>query len=118
MRYIKLMPDYQCFPLWDMTPGEYGDLDPKMLPITELLKSQIMDWARVCDGALDMEDSANSGFTTTGAKDAFELEGMRLADQRREELGPEFLGVPFVILFRKDKVGNITVYAHPGKARP
>ena len=49
MKTIKLMPDYQCYPLWDMTPGEYGDLDPMTLPIPELLQSQLMDWARVLD---------------------------------------------------------------------
>jgi hypothetical protein len=91
MKTIKLMPDYQCCPLWDMTPGEYGDIDPMTLPIPELLQSQLMDWARVYDETLDMEDPVNSGFVTADAKDAFEAEGMRLADRLREELGPEFI---------------------------
>jgi len=28
MKMIKLMPDYQCHPLWNVSPGEYGDIDP------------------------------------------------------------------------------------------
>jgi hypothetical protein len=91
MKTIKLMPDYQCCPLWDMTPGEYGDIDPMTLPIPELLQSQLMDWARVYDETLNMEDPANSGFMNADAKDAFEAEGVRLADRLREELGPEFV---------------------------
>ncbi len=91
MKTIKLMPDYECCPLWDMTPGEYGDIDPMTLPIPELLQSQLMDWARVYDETLNMENPANSGFITVDAKDAFEAEGMRLADRLRSELGPEFI---------------------------
>lgn len=90
MKPIKLMPDYQCFPLWDMTPGAYGDLDPKALPISELLQGQLMDWARAYDETLNLEDPVNSGFVTVDAKNAFEAEGMRLADRLREELGSQF----------------------------
>lgn len=91
MKSIRLMPDYQCFPLWNMMPGEYGDFDPRVLPIPKLLQRQIMDWARVYDETLNMEDPVASGFTTVEAKDTFEAEGLRLADRLREELGPEFL---------------------------
>lgn len=90
MNFIKLMPDYQCFPLWDMTPGAYGDLDPKILPISEALQMQLMDWAQVYDTTLNLDDPMNSGFKTVDAKHAFEAEGMRLADRLRKELGAEF----------------------------
>jgi hypothetical protein len=33
LRKIKLMPDYQCFPLWDME--EPDNLDPKDLPLNK-----------------------------------------------------------------------------------
>lgn len=90
MKFVKLMPDYQCFPLWDMTPGAYGDLDPKNLPISETLQAQLMNWARAYDETLNLDDPMKSGFKTVVAKDAFEAEGMRLADRLRKELGAEF----------------------------
>ena len=90
MKHIKLMPDYQCFPLWDLTPDAYGDLDPKALPISELLQGQLMDWARTYDQTLNWQDPARSGFVTVEAKNSFEAEGLRLANQLREELGAEY----------------------------
>lgn len=33
LRKIKLMPDYQCFPLWDME--EPDNLDPRDLPLNK-----------------------------------------------------------------------------------
>ena len=91
MRIIKLMPDYQCFPIWDMTSAAYGDLDPKALPISELLQGRLMSWAQAYDGTLNLKDPSNSGFLTEDAKDAFEAEGVRLANRLREELGPQFV---------------------------
>lgn len=90
MKYIKLMPDYQCFPIWDMTPGAYGDLDPKILPISEALQTQIMNWARLYEETLNLDNPMNSGFKTSDAKNAFEMEGMRLAERLQKELGAQF----------------------------
>jgi len=38
VRIIKLMADYQCFPLWEASPGKVGNVDPNTLPISEGLK--------------------------------------------------------------------------------
>jgi hypothetical protein len=46
MKNIKLMADYQCHPLWNMSPGEYGDINPDDLPISQELKDQLNAWAR------------------------------------------------------------------------
>lgn len=91
MRKIKLMADYQCHPLWDMSPGVYGDIDPNALPISNELRRRLADWARAFDETLDMLDPASSGFKCVEAEAAFKRQGIQLAEQLQNELGPEFL---------------------------
>jgi hypothetical protein len=91
MKKIKVMADYQCHPLWDMSPGMYGDVDPNALPISSELKEQLADWARMFDETLNMADPVSSGFASTEADAAFQAQGIRLAERLRNELGPEFL---------------------------
>ena len=90
MRLLKLMADYQCYPLWGASPGEVGDIDPNSLPLSISLRDQLMDWADVYDKTLNWEDPATSGFASVDAADEFKAQGMRLVDRLREELGPEF----------------------------
>ena len=91
MRKIKVMADYQCHPLWDMSPGAYGDIDPNALPISDQLKQRLADWARAFDETLNMADPASSGFKSIEAEAAFKERGIQLAEQLQNELGPEFL---------------------------
>ncbi|QYD68217.1 hypothetical protein KZJ38_18380 [Paraburkholderia edwinii] len=90
MKKIKLMADYQCHPLWDMSPGSYGDIDPGTLPISAELRQMLTDWAREFDETLDMADPAKSGFKSEAAEAAFKARGTQLADQLQDELGPDF----------------------------
>jgi hypothetical protein len=91
MRKIKVMADYQCHPLWDASPGMYGDIDPSTLPISTQLKQNFSDWARVFDETLDMSDPASSGFKNSVEEAAFKARGVQLAEQLQNELGADFL---------------------------
>jgi hypothetical protein len=91
MRTLKLMADYQCYPLWEASPGEVGNIDPNSLPLSTSLREQLMAWADVYDSTLNWEDPALSGFASGDAVDEFKTQGMRLADQLREELGRKFV---------------------------
>lgn len=91
MRKIKVMADYQCHPLWDMSPGMYGDVDPNTLPISMELKRQFADWAQMFDETLDMSDPASSGFKSAESKTDFKAKGSELAEQLQKELGVDFL---------------------------
>jgi hypothetical protein len=91
MRTLKLMADYQCYPLWEASPGEVGNIDPNSLPLSTSLQAQLLDWADVYDKTLNWEDPATSGFACVDAVDEFKAQGMRLADRLRAELGPEFV---------------------------
>lgn len=55
MKSIRLMADYQCLPLWNMSPGEYSDMDPDDHLISQDLKDQLNAWARVFDATLNMD---------------------------------------------------------------
>jgi hypothetical protein len=91
VRKLKVMADSQCHPLWDMSPGMYGDVDPNKLPISAELKQEFADWARAFDETLDPSDPARSGFRSTGAEAAFKAKGVQLAEQLQNELGTDFL---------------------------
>lgn len=90
MKYIKLMADYQCHPLWNMTPDEYGDIDPCELPISEELQLRLSKWASIYNETLDVDYPPNSGFKSEDLERQFKLEGERLAENLRCELGPDY----------------------------
>jgi hypothetical protein len=88
MKSIKLMADYQCHPLWDMSPGQYGDINPDDLPVSQGLKDRLSAWARAFDATLNMDYPPDSGFESEDAEAEFKREGYRLAEQLKDELGP------------------------------
>jgi len=65
---IKLMADYECYPLWWASYDKAGDIDPK----------------------LNWEDPNSSGFPSLEAKAAFEAEGISLWKQLQKELAPNY----------------------------
>ena len=85
-RYIKLMADYYSFPLWEASPGEYGDIDPKSLPISAALRRDLLKWSNMYTATLDMDDPASAGFKSAAEKRTFL--GLRdvLATRLRQEL--------------------------------
>jgi hypothetical protein len=91
MKHIKLMADYQCHPLWNMSPDKYGDIDPRQLPISEKLQLRLSSWAAVYDETLNLDDPRISGFVSENAERAFKSEGARLVELLRHELGPNYL---------------------------
>jgi hypothetical protein len=90
MRVIKLMADYQCFPLWEASPGKVGNIDPSSLPISEELGGDLLKWADLYDATLNTDDPIRSGFKTAAERLEFAKIGTRLCQRLREELGPEF----------------------------
>lgn len=87
MRTIKLMADYQCFPLWEASPGEVGEINPSELPISPALQKKLFTWASTFDATLSMDDPLCSGFASEEAAEQFRKGGMFLANQLQSELG-------------------------------
>jgi hypothetical protein len=91
MRVIKLMADYQCFPLWEASPGVVGNIDPQGLPISLLLKQRLIAWATKFDATLNMDDPASSSFDSEQVVSEFQQEGNVLAQCLQEELGANYV---------------------------
>lgn len=91
MKTIKLMADYECHPLWHVSPDEFGDIDPEELPVSPSLKSGLREWARLYDATLNMDAPQDCGFDSEALEAAFRAEGYRLAEQLRIELGPDYV---------------------------
>ncbi|MFJ5159785.1 hypothetical protein ACIP6T_11490 [Pantoea sp. NPDC088449] len=90
MKEIKLMADYQCHPLWDISPENYGDISPEELPISSKLKDRLREWAERYDAILNINDPVSSGFKSEEEKKQFIDDGYKLAHHLQEELGDKY----------------------------
>lgn len=89
-RNIKLMADYECFPLWERLEGSTCNVDPADLPITLELQGALDLWAERYDNTLDRDDPRNSGFQSLEAESVFRTEGEALLEKLRVELGQDY----------------------------
>ena len=89
---LKLMPDYDCFPLWwvEHPHGLVGDVDPAFLPLAPATRKRLLAWARVFDESLDRDDPAQSPPEPPEALAAFASEGLALLKLLRAELAQEY----------------------------
>jgi hypothetical protein len=85
MTTIKVMADYECWPLWK---GE--NLDPDSLPISAYLREQLAAWAERYDETLLDEYPPDSGFSSESEAEKFVDDGRELAQMLALELGNEF----------------------------
>jgi hypothetical protein len=109
MRRIKLMPDYDCWPLWE-TGEDVGNIDPASLPISERLQERLEAWARRYDETLNRENPATSGFASSEVESSFEKEGVALCAALMAELGEGsevvYFSQAIQRLLREDEIGN------------
>jgi hypothetical protein len=88
-KLLKLMTDYECFPLWKVG-GEIGNVDPDDLPLANELKAALRAWASAYDNTLNQEYPPDSGFASPAEEEAFEAEGRRLWNELQAQLSPEY----------------------------
>jgi hypothetical protein len=87
---IKLMADYDCWPLWWAGDRAPGNLDPATLPLGPATLVRLDRWAAAFDAGLDRADPAASPAPSPAAVAAFEREGVALWRRLRAELGPAY----------------------------
>jgi hypothetical protein len=89
---IKLMPDYECSPLWwDGEPGRFGDnIDPTDIGLDDSLKADLYAWAERYDATLDQDYPPDSCFATKEDLAKFVANGEALAARVRVALGPDW----------------------------
>jgi hypothetical protein len=85
---IKLMPDYECSPIWDVEKG--GEIMPGELPLSDELIERLRKWAEKYDQTLDREDPKSSGFASREEEEKFETEGRELWEGVTRELGNDY----------------------------
>jgi hypothetical protein len=61
VRKIKVMADYDCWPLWETSPG-IENVDPETLPISRELARDLAAWQAKYDATMVRDDPASSGF--------------------------------------------------------
>jgi hypothetical protein len=89
-RLLKLMTDYDAFPLWELFEDGVRNVSPDELPLSGELRAALVSWAAAYDGTLDPDDPALSGFASPAEEDAFEAEGRRLCQELQAQLGPAY----------------------------
>jgi hypothetical protein len=90
MKKIKLMADYHCYPIWDMQPNSYGDIDPRDLPISQELTEDLLAWAISFDLTLNSTDPLSSGFKSAEEASNFKSVGHQLCERLKNELGADY----------------------------
>ena len=88
-RAIRLMTDYYAHPLWEASPGTWGNIDPETLPLSTRLKQDLKTWAEMYDATLDSDDPSNSGFNSVAEGQAFEALRGNLIERLHKELPKE-----------------------------
>lgn len=85
MESVRLMADYQSFPIW--IGGDNSD--PRDLGLSPSLTSGLLAWSARYDATLDLDDPTKSGFDSTEDHEEFVLVGASLASRLANELGRE-----------------------------
>lgn len=86
MSAIKLMPDYDCYPLWYYESDDVGVINPEELGLPEQLVKDLLAWADAFDDTLNRSDPIKSGFATQAAHEDFVKQGLALAQQLKQVL--------------------------------
>lgn len=78
MRRFKLMADYEAWPIWETSGGQYCNVDPAVLGLSDALVKRIEDWADTYSATHNQADPSQSGFDTPDAQSRFEHEGLAI----------------------------------------
>lgn len=92
---VKVMADYECWPLWDMGFSGPRNLNPESLPISIPLRNGLLMWAERYDRTLDRTNPTCSGFSSRTEREQFVADGLVLAERLAKELGPSWSVVYF-----------------------
>ena len=87
---IKLMPEYECFPLWGYIDNELNNIDPDGLKISRKLNSDLSHWANKYESTYLKENPVDSGFLNSSEEKEFIKEGYVLRDRLQFELGSNY----------------------------
>lgn len=87
---IKLMADYQSWPLWWSGDHDPGNIDPALLPISPEVQARLQAWADTFDSFMDWDNPSSSDEPSPDQFVSFEQEGFKLWCELRKQLAPEY----------------------------
>lgn len=87
---IKLMPEYECYPIWIENEGIFDNIDPEELPISLELANRITEWSDKYESTYNKEDPRESGFLNNVDKNNFIKEGEELKKLLIRELNHDY----------------------------
>ena len=90
MRKIKLMTDYEYYPLWEEFSDGISNIAPSSLPIPASLAERIDAWSDDYDKTMNREDPASSGFSSKLAVVEFDEKGRAIFNELKQELDEGF----------------------------
>ena len=103
---IKLMPDYHCHPLW-LLGADFDNLAPDKLPLSQATVASLNNWAEKYNATLNEDYPPDSGFASLEDEVIFELEGIILWLQLRQELPVDYEVVYYSYYLKQ-------IFVHPG----
>jgi hypothetical protein len=103
---IKLMPDYQCYPLWHYRSPQVGCIDPRDVGVSESLVADLLAWAEEYDSHMNWSDPAAARWSAEETA-AFDTRGRHLACRVAREIGSRYK------VFYFDRVTQSCVAADP-----
>jgi len=89
VRQIKLMWDYDCWPLWHFGGSEAGNIDPDSLPLSRETRTRLSEWAAISNAKLNRNDPPSTEWTKE-EKLAIEAEGRQIWKVLQRELGKDY----------------------------
>lgn len=93
---IKLMAEYNYFPLWDLETGD--NLDEEDLSLSVEMIEKLNNWADIYNNIIDWDNPSKSGFKSEEEKHNFDNQAIILAIELQKELGKDYQ----VFLFREN----------------
>lgn len=84
---IKLMPEYECFPLWGYINNELSNINPESLPISKRLKDDLNQWADGYESTYSRNNPIESGFSSELEEKKFLNDAYALKNKLQLELG-------------------------------
>ena len=88
VKRIKLMPDYNCYPIWDM--DEVDNINPQDLPLKTETIHRLNAWADLFECGLDWHDPGGKSLWSEEDTNLYQQEGLSLWHQLHQELTPEY----------------------------
>ena len=85
MNRLKIMPDYECYCVWDL--DTLDNLKPDILPISSSLANKIDIWENKYEETYNKENPIESGFISKEDELNFDNEGRVILNCIRKELG-------------------------------